>query len=245
MMVSTSSSAMLVERAHRGSWEQEHDQDMIAVAMEPGADPVWLAQAGTEGRTRPSPKSPLTEQGRASSSRCTRNPCSYGSQSGVKLSICLRTGSDVHCLSSGALDRPLGCVMRVQQLEDCAMPEDPFDEARREMERARRDFDERMKRLRFELEQVAQQIRVRMAEERARFEGRMKQARQRLEAARRNRPRGGPGWPGRPGASGPRPKPPRDGPGRPGAPGSSPKPAPVRPTTPSNLSGGAEAPLDP
>jgi hypothetical protein len=125
------------------------------------------------------------------------------------------------------------------------MPEDPFEQARREMEQARQDFEQQMDGLRSEFERAAQQFRRRMGEEHAKFESRMEHARQRLNEAQPNRPRGGPGRPGRAGEVGPRPKPPHGGPRRPGNAGPSLKPAPVSPTSPSQLSGGAEAPLDP
>lgn len=107
------------------------------------------------------------------------------------------------------------------------MPEDPYDKARRDMERAHREFHGRMEQHRAALEQAIEQARTRMAQERDKFEGRMEEARRCIDAARKKPPRPF-------GGSGKRKDP------RPGGP----QPTPVRPNNPNILSGGAEAPLD-
>ncbi len=109
------------------------------------------------------------------------------------------------------------------------MSEEAFEEMRREMERARRDFQEAMGRIRAELQQGSEQAWDRLEEERERLERRMLDAGRRFQASRK-----GPHWRGLGGSKR------RDPPGR----GGGPQPAPVRPVSPSNLSGGAEAPLD-
>src|SRR4051812_17480284 len=116
------------------------------------------------------------------------------------------------------------------------MAEDPFEKARKEMERAQREFHERVERAQEELHAAMGAAQERIAEARAEFQERMERFRAALRQAGCRPP--------------PRPKkPPRGrfgGSGRPWNPDDrgGPQPTPVRPINPSLLSGGAEAPLD-
>lgn len=115
------------------------------------------------------------------------------------------------------------------------MAEDPFERARKDMERAQREFHKRMQRAHEELHQGMEVARRRIAEARAEFQERMAHFRARTQEAGR-RPRADPKGPPR-GRSGRNRKPwDPDGDGL--------QPIPVRPIKPSLLSGGAEAPLD-
>lgn len=119
------------------------------------------------------------------------------------------------------------------------MPQDPFEKARKEMERAEREFHHEMERAQKELHRAMDAGRKRIAEARAEFQQRMERFRAAMRqpglprdgwsaTGLRKPPRGRPGWIRRP-----------DDPDRGG-----PLPSPVRPPNPSFLSGGAEAPLD-
>jgi hypothetical protein len=125
------------------------------------------------------------------------------------------------------------------------MAEDPFEKARRQMERAQREFHKRMQRAHEELHRATGEAQKRIAEARGEFDKRMAALRELMRQAGM-RPPPGLGKLPRGGSSGNR-KPRRpdpdgwtpSGPGRGG-----PQPTPVRPNNPSFLSGGAEAPLD-
>lgn len=124
------------------------------------------------------------------------------------------------------------------------MAEDPFEQARRAMARAEREFHKRMEGAQAELHQALEAGQRRIAEARADFSVKMAQLRAEMRQAGRppgrwappsprRKPRGGFGPTGKPWS--PKPRGPNDG---------GPQPTPVRPNNPSFLSGGAEAPLD-
>jgi len=125
------------------------------------------------------------------------------------------------------------------------MAEDPFEKARKEMERAQGEFHERMQRIHDALHQATAEAHTRIAEARAEFEERMGLFRAVMRQAGIRPPPGlrpPPGPKKRPRGPFPSGKPRRpdwNGPDRGG-----PLPTPVRPNKPSLLSGGAEAPLD-
>jgi len=110
------------------------------------------------------------------------------------------------------------------------MAENPFEDAKREVEAAQRDFRDAVERSQAQLQRTIAQARADVEAARDACEARMKVARERMEAARQMharqvRPRRPP-W---------RKRPNNDG---------EPEPMPVRPHNPSPLSGGAEAPAD-
>ena len=119
------------------------------------------------------------------------------------------------------------------------MAEDPFEKARKEMERAQRDFHRHMERAQKELHGAMEAGQRLIAGALAEFAEKMERFRSRMQ---QTGPRAD-GW----SATGIR-KPPRGRSGRDRKPRDphprGPQPAPVRPTNPSFLSGGAEAPLD-
>lgn len=108
------------------------------------------------------------------------------------------------------------------------MTEHPFQEPRRGVRSARLELEGQMKSARQEFDRAAEHFRSQVAEERGRFAATIAEARQRFEAAWSKAQQGRSGQARRN----------RD-------PGASSEPVPVRPTNPSSLSGGAEAPLDP
>ena len=106
---------------------------------------------------------------------------------------------------------------------------DPFDDARREMDRAWAEFDKHLARARSALERAAEHLQSRVPDIAQFVEARLAEARRRSGKPRQASPGGL--------TRKRRPRGPKSGP--------SPMPAPVRPFSPSHLSGGAEAPLDP
>lgn len=104
---------------------------------------------------------------------------------------------------------------------------DPFEQARRELERAIREFEGEMRDVGIALDRAARRFSVRIPDVKAMVEAQLAEAIGRSQARNRKPPRG---------AVRRR---------RPFNPGPSPMPAPVRPKSPKTLSGGAEAPLDP
>ena len=125
------------------------------------------------------------------------------------------------------------------------MSEDPFDRARWEMDRAHRRFRdetrvdrEELRRLvarepapgqgRLEHRAERDRLRAQMIERRKEFDLELRTYRKRMDAARKRPPRSSSGGGEKPGGSGP----------------NGPRPVPVRPSSPSFLSGGAAAPLD-
>jgi hypothetical protein len=111
--------------------------------------------------------------------------------------------------------------------EELNMP-DPYDQVRRELERARRAFERQLIQAERAIERAAAHFHSRGPEGRSTFESRLGPRRERGGRLRWYWPLGG---------SGPNRKP--------DDPGASLMPAPVEPDSPSHLSGGAEAPLDP
>jgi hypothetical protein len=115
------------------------------------------------------------------------------------------------------------------------MADDPFERARKEMERAQRDLHERIQRAHGLRHRGMEEALRRIAEARAVFQDPMERFRAQMQQAGRHVP------------SGPK-KPSRGRSGRNGKPwdpdDEGPQPVPVRPNKPSLLSGGAEAPLD-
>jgi hypothetical protein len=121
------------------------------------------------------------------------------------------------------------------------MADDPFERARKEIERAQRDFDERMQRIHEELHHGIHQAQRRIAEAKAEFQDRMARFSTQMRRAGRP-PLPGLKKPPRGGSSSGNRKPRRPDWGGPDR--SGPQPMPVRPINPSLLTGGAEAPLD-
>ena len=104
---------------------------------------------------------------------------------------------------------------------------DPFEQARRELERAAREFERQTGGMGVAFERVARQFRLHIPDVKAIVEAQLAEAIGRAHSSHRKPPRGSVRR------------------RRPYDPGPSPLPAPVRPKGPKTLTGGAEAPLDP